>query len=203
MTGEHLAPDIRALVQLLHHHRVRYLLVGAEAVIHHGSARLTGDVDFFFEPTSANARRLCAALVEFWGGAVPAVGFAEELIEPDVIVQFGRPPNRSVRRDNRVDLLNRLGTLSFARAWSRRVRETLCAKEGAVPLPVIGPTRPDPEQARRRPPQGPRRRRAPRGDRAPPAPPLTRASTGNRAAPLHARRPLRDARLQTILRSPR
>lgn len=131
MTGEHLAADIRTLVRLFHRHRVRYLLVGGEAVIHHGYARLTGDVDFFFEPTAANARRLFAALEEFWEGPVPAVGSAEELLEPDLVVQFGRPPNR-------VDLSNQLGSVSFATAWRRRVKETLRTRTGDVPLPVIG-----------------------------------------------------------------
>jgi hypothetical protein len=131
VTGEHLAPDVRTLIRLLHAHRVRFLLVGGEAVIHHGYPRLTGDVDLFFEATPANARRLFAALEEFWAGPVPAVGSADELLEPGIVVQFGRPPNR-------VDLLSALGTVSFAGAWSRRVKETLRTREGNVPLPVIG-----------------------------------------------------------------
>lgn len=131
MTGEHFAADIRELIRLFHLHRVRYLLVGGEAVIHHGYPRLTGDVDFFYEATPTNVRRLHAALSEFWGGAVPAVASAAELLEPDVVVQFGRPPNR-------VDLINRLGTVRFAKAYARRERETLRARTGDVPLPVIG-----------------------------------------------------------------
>jgi Nucleotidyltransferase of unknown function (DUF6036) len=130
VTGEHLAPDIKAFVQLLARHRVRYLLVGGEAVIHHGYPRLTGDVDFFFERTPANVRRLYRALREFWGGDVPAVASADELSEPDLVVQFGRPPNR-------IDLLNTLGSVSFSRAWRRRVREKLRLRSGAIPLPII------------------------------------------------------------------
>ncbi len=131
MTGEHLAPDIQELVRLLDAHGVRYLLVGGEAVIHHGYPRLTGDVDFFFEQTRENGDRLFAALREFWGGDVPAVADASELLDPDVILQFGRPPNR-------VDLIGRLGTISFRQAWRRRVREVLRTQAGEVPLPIIG-----------------------------------------------------------------
>jgi predicted nucleotidyltransferase len=128
VTGEHLAPDIREFVRLLHVHGVRYLIVGGEAVIHHGYPRLTGDVDFFFERTPANVRRLYAALEEFWGGSVPAVAGAQELLEPDVIVQFGRPPNR-------IDLIGSLGTVRFAGAWRRRVEERI-EIEGEEPLPL-------------------------------------------------------------------
>jgi hypothetical protein len=131
MTGEHLAADLQELIRLLHEHRVRYLLVGGEAVIHHGYARLTGDVDFFYEPTRANAARLYAALERFWGGHVPAVGAPDELLEPGVVVQFGRPPNR-------VDLISEIGRVDFARAYRRRVRETLHTRRGDVPLPIIG-----------------------------------------------------------------
>jgi hypothetical protein len=131
MTGEHLSPDIQLLVRLFAEHRVRYLLVGGEAVIHHGYARLTGDVDFFYDRTHANARRLFAALRVFWDGDVPSVASPEELAEADIVVQFGRPPNR-------VDLLSSLGTVEFASAWRRRVRETIRIGRLRVALPIIG-----------------------------------------------------------------
>ena len=43
----HFSPDTRKFVALLLQHSVRYVIVGGEAVIFHGYARLTGDVDFF------------------------------------------------------------------------------------------------------------------------------------------------------------
>jgi hypothetical protein len=131
MTGEHLSADVRQLVRLLHAHKVRYLLVGGEAVIHHGYPRLTGDVDFFYEPTAKNARRLFAALEEFWGGSVPAVSSAQDLLEPGVVIQFGRPPSR-------IDLISNLGSVSFQQAWRGRARQVLTVKRKKVPLPIIG-----------------------------------------------------------------
>lgn len=131
MTGEHLSPDVREFIRLLHVHRVRYLVVGGEAVIFHGYPRLTGDVDFFYEATSINCRRLFAALREFWGGAVPAVDRVEDLLEPGVVVQFGRPPNR-------IDLISGLGTVLFRRAWRRRVVENLRERRSDVPVHIIG-----------------------------------------------------------------
>jgi hypothetical protein len=133
VTGKHLSPDFQAFIRLLHEHDVRYVVVGGEAVIHHGYPRLTGDIDFFYDRTPANCRRLFAALQEFWAGPVPAVDQAEDLCEPGVVVQFGRPPNR-------IDLINRLGTVSFGRAWRRRVVESMRAPSGTTPLYIIGLT---------------------------------------------------------------
>lgn len=118
MTGEHLSADVQELLRLLFTHGVRYLIVGGEAVIHHGYPRLTGDIDLFYDRSAGNARRLYKALGEFWGGDVPAVRDASELAEADIIVQFGVPPNR-------VDLLSDLVGVGFTAAWRRRVSETL------------------------------------------------------------------------------
>jgi hypothetical protein len=131
VTAKHPSPDVQAFVSLLHAHEVRYLVVGGEAVIHHGYPRLTGDIDFFYDRTPANCRRLFAALREFWAGTVPAVDRAEDLVEPGVVVQFGRPPNR-------IDLINRLGTVTFERAWRRRVVESIPTPEGEVRFYIIG-----------------------------------------------------------------
>jgi hypothetical protein len=42
----YFSSDIREFIVLLHQHGVRYVVVGGEAVIHYGHARLTGDIDF-------------------------------------------------------------------------------------------------------------------------------------------------------------
>lgn len=132
MTGEHLSEDLQALLALLARHRVRYLVVGGEAVIHHGYARLTGDIDLFYDQNPTNARRLFAALQEFWGGPVPAIDSDEDLLAPGVVIQFGRPPNR-------LDLISDLGSVEFTSAWRRRVDETLRTAAGArVPVRFIG-----------------------------------------------------------------
>lgn len=47
------------------------------------------------------------------------------------MVQLGRPPNR-------IDLLSRLGTVSFQRAWARRQREVVRLRAHSIPLPIIG-----------------------------------------------------------------
>jgi hypothetical protein len=123
--------DTREFVRLLHAHDVRYLLIGGAAVIHHGYARLTADVDFLYDCRAANAERLWQALLEFWGGSVPAVENSDELTNPDLIVQFGRPPNR-------IDLIASLRTVPFDTAWHNRVRAEIPTDRGPMPVWIIG-----------------------------------------------------------------
>jgi predicted nucleotidyltransferase len=124
------SPDVREFLALLHQHGVRYLIVGGEAVIYHGYARLTGDVDFFYASTPDNARRLFAALQEFWAGNIPGLGGAEELEVEKLILQFGRPPNR-------IDLINRIDGVAFEDAWPHRITASIGDKTGGVPVLYI------------------------------------------------------------------
>jgi len=113
--GAAFSKDTVAFLRLLAKHRVRYLIVGGEAVIFHGYPRVTGDIDFFYEDSLSNSRRLFAALHEFWDGRIPGLKSVADLREPGVITQFGRPPHR-------IDLMNRIDGISFATAWSSRIR---------------------------------------------------------------------------------
>ncbi len=58
------------MLGILSQHGVRYLIVGSEAVIHYGLARLTGNIDVSYEPTADNTHVLYDALREFWQGAI-------------------------------------------------------------------------------------------------------------------------------------
>jgi hypothetical protein len=130
--ADYFSSDVQELVELLARHDVRFLLVGGEAVIYHGYPRLTGDVDFWYEQTQENAARLFVALREFWLGTVPGVANERELLEPNVVVQFGRPPNR-------VDFVSAIDGVTFAEAWPARVDEHLDHADGRrIRLPVIG-----------------------------------------------------------------
>ena len=107
------------------------MLVGGHAVTWHGYSRYTGDIDFFYKADLENARRLYAALVDFWGGDVPHVRSAEDLAVSGVFVHFGVVPNR-------VDLLSRMGSVVFDEAWTRRVVAPLEGEGWEVPLPIVG-----------------------------------------------------------------
>jgi hypothetical protein len=54
--GASFSEDIQDFLRLLARWRVRYLIVGGEAVIYHGYPRLTGDIDFFYDNARENAR---------------------------------------------------------------------------------------------------------------------------------------------------
>jgi hypothetical protein len=123
--------DTVTFLRLLATKRVRYLIVGGEAVIYHGYPRLTGDIDFFYDNTLPNSRRLFQVLLEFWEGRIPGVTSSEELRENGIILQFGRPPNR-------IDLMNRIDGVTFQRAWVSRIRVKLKTESGFVPVSYIG-----------------------------------------------------------------
>ena len=118
--------DIVTFLRLLAEYRVRYLIVGGEAVIYHGYPRVTGDVDFFYERTAANARSLFGVLLEFWEGQIPGITAVEELLETGIIFQFGRPPHR-------IDLMNLIDGVAFQDSWPSRIRVRLKTKSGLVP----------------------------------------------------------------------
>jgi hypothetical protein len=63
--AEPFHPDILDFLAILRKHRVRYLIVGGEAVIQYGYARFTADTDVFYDAERVNAVRLHAALKEF------------------------------------------------------------------------------------------------------------------------------------------
>ncbi len=113
MKASYFSKDIQDFISLLAKHEVRYLIVGGEAVIYYGNARLTGDVDFFYDPDKTNALRLYRALSEFWDNNIPGLSRFEELSEPGIIIQFGSPPHR-------IDLLTEVDGITFEEAWINR-----------------------------------------------------------------------------------
>ena len=128
--GAGFSQDILLFLRLLAEHRVRYLVVGGEAVIFHGYPRVTGHVDFFYENTVPNSQRFFAALSDFWDDRIPGIRSADELRQPGVIIQSGRPPHR-------IDLLNQIDAVTFAEAWPSRIRVQLSTEPGPVIVPYI------------------------------------------------------------------
>ena len=108
------SPDTLDFLRVLHRYSVRYMIVGGEAVIFHGHARVTGDIDFFYERTEDNAQRLYEALRDFWKGDVPGISGPDELVQSGLVVQFGVPPNR-------IDLVNKIDGVLFSEAWPNRL----------------------------------------------------------------------------------
>jgi hypothetical protein len=131
MMPTHFPPDVQDMLSLLAKHKVRYLVVGAEAVIYHGFPRLTGDIDIFYEPTEANGDRLFLALREFWKGPVPGIKSSKVLLKKEAVVQFGYPPNR-------IDLINAISGVGFSEAWKGRSAQIHIVKGKRIRVPYIG-----------------------------------------------------------------
>ncbi|MEJ5167431.1 MAG: DUF6036 family nucleotidyltransferase [Thermoanaerobaculia bacterium] len=123
--------DIEDFLILLFKHQVKYLIVGGEAVIYYGYARITGDIDIFYENSEENCKKLFEALYEFWKGKIPGIKDHSELMEPKSIFQFGVPPNR-------IDLINYITKISFKSAWEERVCEKLKVKNKNFKIYYIG-----------------------------------------------------------------
>lgn len=130
INASHFSKDVQEFLYLLNRYQLKYLIVGGEAVIYYGYARLTGDVDFFYERSQENVNRLFNALKEFWSGDVPGIERPEELYEEGAIIQFGRPPNR-------IDLINEIENVSFGDAWAGKETVEMSGERETIPIYYI------------------------------------------------------------------
>ena len=128
---EHFSDDTLEFLRLLHKNSVKYLIIGGEAVIYYGYARLTGDIDIFYERTSENIERLYSALLKFWGGDIPGLTNKQELFDKNAVFQFGAPPNR-------LDLLNDIEGITFEEAWKYKIIESVRADNESIRIYFIG-----------------------------------------------------------------
>ena len=131
MKASHFSKDVQEFLKLLANHEVNYVIVGGEAVIYYGYFRLTGDVDFFFEPSEENAQKLYNVLDDFWGEEIPGVKSFQELMEPGVILQFGIPPNR-------IDLINHIDGVVFQDVWNNKKTVSVSIQKKEVQIYFIG-----------------------------------------------------------------
>ena len=104
-------PDFIDLLRAFADADVRFLIVGAYALAHHGRPRATGDLDVWVEPTPSNAPRVMTALASF---GAPLQDLAEEdFARPGIVFQIGVPPGR-------IDILTELTGVTFDEAWPGR-----------------------------------------------------------------------------------
>ena len=124
-SNDMLSPDFLDFIASLNERGVEFVLVGGYALGFHGVVRATGDIDFLFRPTRMNVRKLLAAMDDF--GAPPEVLDEEALMTAGIVTQFGQPPYR-------VDLLNAIDGVRFAKVWAGATVTTIAGQE----LRVIG-----------------------------------------------------------------
>lgn len=108
-------PDFVDLLRAFSEADVRFLVVGAYALAHHGRPRATGDLDVWVDATSENASRVMQALAVF-GAPLDQVA-QDDFASPGVVFQIGVPPGR-------IDILTDLTGIYFEDAWAARERGT-------------------------------------------------------------------------------
>ena len=106
-----LERDLREFIESLNARDVRYVIVGAYALAHHGRPRYTGDIDFFVESSPQNAERLGQVLEQFGFANIGLV--EEDFTAPDQVVQLGVEPHR-------MDLMTSISGVAFEEAWNTR-----------------------------------------------------------------------------------
>lgn len=73
-----MATDFQRLIDALAEHRVEFVIIGAVALVLHGSARVTQDLDICYARNPENLERLAAAVAPFHPslrGAPPGLPF--------------------------------------------------------------------------------------------------------------------------------
>ena len=101
--------DFQDILALLEREAIRYLIIGGYAYSLHAEPRYTKDLDIWIGPASDNVMGANRVLAEYG---------SPELLAPDApseILQLGVEPNR-------IDLFLSIPGVTFADAWTSRVR---------------------------------------------------------------------------------
>jgi hypothetical protein len=113
--------DYKDLLSAFNAHGVKYLIVGAYAVIFHAQPRFTKDIDLFIQADPANAQAMYGALAGF---GAPLDGIRpEDFAERGNYFRFGLDPHS-------FDLLPDIQGVDFDAAWERRVEGVIDPESG-------------------------------------------------------------------------
>lgn len=100
--------DYEELLNILNRHKVKYLIVGAYAVVYYTEPRYTKDLDIWIDAETENAKRVYRALQEF--GAPLKDIKEEDFTKTTLVYQIGVEPVR-------VDIIMGISGIDFAAAW--------------------------------------------------------------------------------------
>jgi len=104
--------DFKEFIELFLSHQVEFMVIGGYAVAAHGRPRYTGDIDFFVRKSPENAKKIVAALHEFFG-PLPEIN-EENFLLDDRMSQFGLEPLR-------IDILVHIKGTDFDTANERKI----------------------------------------------------------------------------------
>jgi hypothetical protein len=122
--------DYKDLLSVFNAHGVRYLIVGAYAVIFHAQPRFTKDIDLFIQADPANAKATYAALAAF-GAALEGIR-PQDFAERGSFFRFGRDPHG-------FDILPEIPGVDFDAAWERRVEGDIDPESGIKAFFISAP----------------------------------------------------------------
>lgn len=107
--------DYRDLLKILNKHKVKYLIVGAYAVIYYTEPRYTKDFDIWIKPDEENSHKIYEALKEF---GAPLKGItANDFCDKKLFYQIGVAPIR-------IDILMNIADIDFEFAWKHKAQTT-------------------------------------------------------------------------------
>ena len=102
--------DFRDFITALNNNDVRYILVGGFAVILHGHARVTGDMDIWIEPTEENYNNLVKAFKDFGMALFDMTRSNFLATDKFDVFSFGREPVA-------IDIMTKVKGLDFGESY--------------------------------------------------------------------------------------
>ena len=111
-----MTDHFKRFIKLLNEHKVKYVILGGQAVNYWGYLRYTGDLDVIIEPTKENAENLILALLYF---GYDVYDFqVENFTTSNTTVQIGVAPDR-------IDILSSTLGINFESCFENRVEEVI------------------------------------------------------------------------------
>lgn len=122
-----MSQDFEELFSTLNIYKIKYLVVGAHAVIFYSEPRFTKDLDVWIPAALNDPKRVYEALKAF---GAPLKGMTpQDFQDPKMIFQIGIAPVR-------IDILTALTGVFPRTAWKHRKR----SRYGKAPIHVLGLT---------------------------------------------------------------
>lgn len=122
-----MSNDYKEFLKLLSCHEVKYVIVGAHAVVAYSRPRATGDLDVLIETSKENAGKIAAVLKEFGFGALDME--IDDFCKPGFVIQLGYEPNR-------IDILTSITGVEWAEIWKNKTRGIFGSSN--IPVYFIG-----------------------------------------------------------------
>lgn len=119
-----VSEDYEDLFKILNDYKIKYLVVGAHAVMFYSEPRFTKDMDVWIPGSLNDSKHVHKALSVF----APLKGLKpKDFQDPNLILQIGLAPVR-------VDILGSLLDVSAEKAWRHRRR----SRYGKTPIHILG-----------------------------------------------------------------